>query len=102
MGNGFAVAQWAAASRQGPRLAANGTRPRAGGTGGLRRERFGLLFQESGESALRQPAGGGDGDLFHGRQVGVETGAGVPEGASGGNFAPTGREIVDILELFGC
>jgi hypothetical protein len=60
-----------------------------------------LLFQESGESALGQAARGGDGNRFEGSQVGVETGTGVPEGASGGDFAPTSGEITDILELSG-
>jgi len=101
VGDGFVVAQLAAVSREAARLVADRTRPGAGGAGGLGRQRLSLLFQESGESAFGQTTGGGDGDLFHRGQVGVETGAGVPEGSSGGNFAPTGREIADILELFG-
>lgn len=101
MGDGFAVTHIAAVSGEGARLVVNGTRPRAIGARGLGGERLGLLFQEGRESAFGQPARGGDGDLFHGGQVGVETGSGVAEGATAGNFAPTGGEITDILELFG-
>jgi hypothetical protein len=62
---------------------------------------LGLLLQEGGERAIEQPAGGGDGDLFQGGQVGVQTGARVPKGASGHDLAPAGRHITDILEFFG-
>ncbi len=86
---------------EGAGFVVHGTRPSAGGAGGLRREGLGLLFQEGGERAFEQPAGGGDGDLFEGGQVGVEAGAGVPESASGHDFAPPGGQITEILEFFG-
>ena len=56
------------------------------------------MLQEGGERAVEQSAGGGDGDPF---QVGVQTGAGVAESASGHDLAPAGRHITDILEFFG-
>ena len=60
-----------------------------------------MLLEQDGERAFGQPAGGGEGDPFQGRQVGVEAGAGVSEGVSGHDFAPSGGQIVDILEFFG-
>lgn len=59
-----------------------------------------LLFQESGESAFGQARGRGPGELFHGGEVGVQSGAVVAEGPSGNDFAPAGGQVTDFLEEF--
>jgi hypothetical protein len=62
---------------------------------------LGLLLQEAGESTFGQSTGRSRGDLFESGQVGVEAGAGVPEGPTRHNFAPLGSQVTDILEFLG-
>jgi hypothetical protein len=64
-------------------------------------EGLGLLFQECGQGSFGQSVGGGLGDLFHGVEIGVESGSVVAEGASCDDFAPGLGEVTDFLEEFG-
>jgi hypothetical protein len=49
---------------------------------------------------LGQAGSGRGGDFLHGVEVDIGTGPGLAEGACGNNSAPTGSQVVDILELF--
>src|SRR5258708_27602197 len=100
MSDWFAVAQRTATRRQGAWLLMDRARPLALGARELLRQRLGLLFQEGGGRTFGQTTGGGDGDLFQGGEVGVETGTNVPEDAMGHNLAPAGGQVTEFLELF--
>lgn len=65
----------------------------------LRAQGVGLALQEGLQGALVEAGGGGLGDLLHGVEVDVESGAVVTEGAAGDDFAPLGRQITEFLEL---
>jgi hypothetical protein len=82
-------------------LAAEGTRPPAFGTGLVLAQRLGLLFEERLQGALGQAGGGGLGNLLHGREIDVESGSVVPEGASGDDFAPLRGEVAEFLKFLG-
>jgi hypothetical protein len=97
----FAVAEGTALADQGACFLVNRAALAAVGTGGVGGEGLGLLLQEASERPLGQSPGGGRGDLFEGGQVGVEAGAGIPEGPARHNFAPLGRQVTDILEFLG-
>jgi hypothetical protein len=81
------------------RLVRNGA---AGTTVRTRRdgsEALGLPFEEVGKGSLGE-SGGGIGDLFHGVEIGVESGSVVAEGSLADNIAPIGDEFADLLEQF--
>jgi hypothetical protein len=101
MSDGFVGGDGAAGPVQGAWLAGDGTGGAAVGAGKLLAEGLGLLFQERGQGSFGQPVGGGLGDLFHGVEVGVESGSVVAEGASCDDFAPVLGEVTDFLEEFG-
>ena len=101
MSDRFIGSNAAAGPVQGAWLAGDGTGGAAVGAGKLLAEGLGLLFQERGQGSFGQPVGGGLGDLFHGVEVGVESGSVVAEGASCDDFAPVLGEVTDFLEEFG-
>jgi len=59
------------------------------------------LLQEGLQGALVEAGGGSLGDLLHGVEVDVQSGAVVAEGATGDDFAPLGCQITEFLELCG-
>jgi hypothetical protein len=61
----------------------------------------GLLFEQGLESALGQPRGGGARHLFHGVEIHLQSRTVIAEGAAGDDFAPTGGEVADFLEVSG-
>ena len=101
MSDRFVGGDGAAGPVQGAWLAGHGTESAALGAGKLLAERLGLLFQECGQGSFGQSVGGGLGKLFHGVEIGVESGSVVAEGASGDDFAPVLGEVTDFLEEFG-
>jgi hypothetical protein len=62
---------------------------------------LGLLLEQGGEGALEHALGGGLGGLLQGEQVGVQGRALIAEGTAGGDFAPLGGEITEMLEFLG-
>ena len=62
---------------------------------------LGLLFEKKVESAFRQALRGGGGDLFHGPESDVQTGAGVAESPSGNDFGPLSGELAKLLKFLG-
>jgi hypothetical protein len=70
------------------------------GTGLLVAYGLGLLFQEGGQGAFGQSAGGLPGDRLQGVEVGVQTGAVGPEGVAGHDFAPRGGQVTEFAEVF--
>jgi hypothetical protein len=101
MSDGFVGGDTTAGPVQGARLAVDGTGGAALGAGQLEAEGLGLLFQECGQGSFGQSVGGGLGDLFHGVEIGVESGSVVAEGSSGDDFTPGLCEVTDFLEEFG-
>ena len=101
MSDGFVGGDGAAGPVQGAWLAGDGTGRAALGAGKLLAEGLGLLFQECGQGSFGQSVGCGLCDLFHGVEIGVESGSVVAEGASGDDFAPVLGEVTDFLEEFG-
>ena len=101
MSDGFVGGDAATGPVQGAWLAADGTQGAAVGTGQFLAERLSLLFQECGQSSFGQSVGGGLSNLFHGVEIGVESGSGVAEGASCDDFAPAFGEVTDFLEELG-
>jgi hypothetical protein len=97
----FALGHCAAGPVQGAGFAAQSTGGAAVGTGYLFAERLGLLFQQEGEGALGEARRSGVGQLLHGLEVSIQSGAAVAEGAAGDDFAPAGSEVADLLEEFG-
>jgi len=67
----------------------------------LRAQRLGLLLEEGLQGPLREPGGGGVGDLLPGAEIDVESGPVVAEGAPGDDFAPLGGEVLEFLEFLG-
>lgn len=86
---------------QGAWRAGDDTKGAARGAGELGAEGLGLLFQECGQGSFGQSTGGGLSDLFHGVEIGVESGSVVAEGASCDDFAPGLCEVTDFLEELG-
>jgi hypothetical protein len=82
-------------------LTAEGAKPPAVGTGLLRAQGVGLLFQEGLQGALGEAGGGRVGDLLHGGEIDVESGPVVAEGASGDDFAPLCGEAAEFLDVVG-
>ena len=82
-------------------LAAEGTRPSAFRTGLLLAQAVGLLFEKGLQSSLGKTGGGGDGDLLHGREIDVESGSVLAEGASSDDFAPLGGKAAEFLDVVG-
>lgn len=101
MADGLRVGDGNAPATQGAWLAGVGAEAAAVRTGQLVGEGVGLLFQEGGEDALGQAAGGGVRDLLEGGEVEVQAGAGLAEGLAGDRFSPAGGPVVDFLELLG-
>lgn len=101
MAERLAVGECAAVGDQGARLVGYRASAAAVGAGGLSGEGLGLQFEEGGEGAFGQAAGGRGGDLFEGEEVDIQSGAGVTEGAAGNNFAPLGGGVADVVELLG-
>jgi hypothetical protein len=64
-------------------------------------EGLGLLLEEGLQGSLGESGGGGGGDLLHGAEIDVESGALVAEGAAGDDLAPAGGEVVEFLEFVG-
>jgi hypothetical protein len=60
-----------------------------------------LLFEEGLQGSLGETGGSGEGDLLHGREIDVESGAVIAEGASGDDFAPLGGEAAELLDFVG-
>jgi hypothetical protein len=83
-------------------LTPNRPGPLALGTGLLLAQGVGLLFQEGLQGAFGEPGGGGVSELLHGVEIDVASGAVVAEGASGNDVAPLCREVLELLQLFGC
>jgi hypothetical protein len=100
MSDGFVGGNGAAGPVQGAWLAGDGTEGAALGAGKLLAKGLGLLFQERGQGAFGQAISGGLGDLFHGVEIGVESGSLVTEGATCDDFAPALGEVTDFLEEF--
>jgi hypothetical protein len=100
MSDGFVGGDAAAGPVQGAWLAGDGTGGAAVGAGKLLAQRLGLLFQERGQGSFGQPISGGLCDLFHGVEIGVESGSVVAEGATCDDFAPALGEVTDFLEEF--
>src|SRR5205823_5688647 len=75
--------------------------PAAVGARRLGAEGLGLLLQEGAEGALGQTGRRGRGDLLQRLEVDVGAGAGLPEGATGDDFSPLGRQLTDFLDLLG-
>jgi hypothetical protein len=96
----FALADGPPGQLHGAGFAVDGTGGAAVRAGHLFAEGLGLLFQEGAGGALGEAGRGGAGELLHGPEVGVETGAGVAEGAAGDGFAPAGGKVTDFLEGF--
>jgi len=61
----------------------------------------GLLLEEGLQGALGESVGGGAGDLLHGLEIDIESGAALATGASSDDFAPLGGEAAEFLELLG-
>jgi hypothetical protein len=99
--NRFTLGNGAAGQLQRTGLAGHGTQRATAGTGNLFAERLGLLLQEGGQGAFRQASGRSVGELLHGLEVGVQSGAVLAEGTSGNDFAPAGSEVTDFSEEFG-
>jgi hypothetical protein len=59
------------------------------------------VFEEGGEGAFGQAAGGRRGDLLRGQQVHVQARARFAEGPPGDNGAPSGCRITGSLEVLG-
>jgi hypothetical protein len=97
----FALGHCAAGPVQGAGFAAQSTGGAAVGTGYLFAERLGLLFQQEGEGALGEARRSGVGQLLHGLEVSIQSGAAVAEGAAGDDFAPLGGQVTEFLELLG-
>jgi hypothetical protein len=101
MSDGFVGGNAAAGPVQGAWLAGDGTGGAAVGAGKLLAQRLGLLFQKCGQGSFGQSVSSGLCDLFHGVEIGVESGSVVAEGASCDDFAPAFGEVTDFLEKFG-
>ncbi|MBV8576012.1 MAG: hypothetical protein JOZ58_13390 [Acetobacteraceae bacterium] len=86
---------------QAPGLALNGAEPAAVGAGLLLAQGVGLLLREDGEGALGQALGRLLGHLLQGAEVNVQRRALRAEGAAGDDFAPGGRQLPDVPEVFG-
>jgi hypothetical protein len=99
--DGFALLDRSAPDGEGSGFASDGTEAVAVGTGLLLAKMLGLSFEEVLESSLVEAGDGGLGDLFHEIQVGLKSGAVVPEGTPGDDFAPAGGEFAQFLEFFG-
>jgi hypothetical protein len=67
----------------------------------LRTQGVGLLFEEGVQGALRQPGGGGEGDLLRGGEIDIEPGPAVVACASGDDFAPLDGELADLVDVLG-
>ncbi len=98
MSDGFVGGNTATGPVQGAWLAGDGTQGAALRAGQLLAEGLGLLFQERSQGSFGQALGSGLGDLFHGLEIGVESGSIVAEGASCDDFTPTFGKITDFLE----
>jgi hypothetical protein len=61
-----------------------------------------LLFEKLFDGSRGEAFGGGDGHVFHGIEVDIESGSVVAEGLAGDNFAPLFGEVVDGDEIFVC
>ena len=83
-----------------PGLALDRTGALTVGTGVLRAEGLGLLLQEGIDGALDQAAGGLQGQLLQVAEVDVQARPLRPESASGNDFAPRGRQLADLPEVF--
>ena len=101
MANGFVVGDGAAAAVQRAWLVADRTGLLTVRTGLVVVQGRGLLLQQDRERAFEDALGSGLGQLFHGQQVTVQTGATVAEGAAGNDFPPLIRKFTDILEILG-
>jgi hypothetical protein len=95
----FALLQLNALHLERAWLSAKRAKPSAVGTGLLLAQGVGLLFEESLQGTLGEASGGGEGDLLQSRQIDIESGALVAEGASGDNFAPLGSEAAEFLDF---
>ena len=100
-GTRFALLQLRALHLEGALLTAEGAEPSAVGTGLLLAQGVGLLFEQGLQGALGEAGGGGLGDLLHGVEIDIESGAVVAEGAAGDDFAPLGGEVTEFLEFLG-
>jgi hypothetical protein len=79
-----------------------GTRLAAVWTGLLVGEFVGLLLEEKLESSLVESLCGSGGDLLEGAEVDVEAGSVITECSFGDDLCPSGSEVLEFLEFFGC
>ncbi len=100
MSDGFVLGDGATGPLPSAWLVRNGA---AGTTVGTMRdgsEALGLPFEEVGKGSFGESGGGGLGDLFHGVEIGVESGSVVAEGSPADNFSPVSGEFADLLNQF--
>ena len=90
----------AAGEMQRPGFALDRTESVTGGAGVLWAEGLGLLLQKGIDGALDQAAGGLQGQFLQDAEVDVGAGAVRSESASGHDFAPLGRQLADLPEVF--
>jgi hypothetical protein len=84
---------------EGPLLATDGTGPSAVGTGLLLAQGGGLPFQQRLQGAFGEAGRGRPGDLLHGVEIDIESGAGLAEGAAGDDLAPLAGALAEFVEL---
>ena len=89
------------ADDEGTLFALDGAKMPAGGTGLLGAEAVGLLFQKRGESPFGHASGGGPRDLLHRVEIDLGARAFLTESVPGNDFAPSGSQFTDFLEVFG-
>ena len=83
-----------------PRLAVDRTEALALRARVFRSEGLCLLFQEGGDGSLDQSAADLPGQILHDAEVDVQPRSVRPEGASGHDFSPRGRQLTEFAEVF--
>jgi hypothetical protein len=86
---------------KGPDLAMDGAEPPAVGTGLLRTQGGGLLFEQGLQGAFGEAGGRGLRDLLHGVEIDIKAGAVRAKGATRDNSAPRACKLLDFVELLG-
>ena len=99
MAQRFVLPEFGPTHVQGPLVAADGTGPSAVGTRLLLAQGGGLAFEQRLQSAFGETGGRRLGDLLHGVEINLKSGAIVAEGAAGDDFAPLGGELAEFVEV---